>query len=183
MPALIMRLLCGLLTVALPSYAAAQTPESPEAAPPREGIAIGVALSPAWIGSPELWPAVRLTLPVVARLAVDVEVGRTLPADNGSFSTDRSYGITFRFLKARRAANGTSRYWMVGPAYVVGTSFDADGQGVDQRQVVPAIKLGYGGDQIFRNGARVAAELGVIGGGSRAPTGVYATLAVQWTVR
>ena len=72
---------------------------------------------------------------------------------------------------------------MLGPAYVVGTSFDSDGHVIDRRQVVPAIKVGYGGDQIFRNGARVAAELGVIGGGSSAPTGVYATLAVEWSPR
>src|SRR5688572_28658060 len=164
MPALAMRLLYGLLAaVALPPCAAAQSHSSPETVPPRDGIAVGVALSPAWIGAPELWPAVRVGLPLVARLAVDVEVGRTLPADNGNFSTDRLYGITFRFLTRRRAADGTSRYWMFGPAYVVGTSLDADGHVIDQRQVVPAIKLGHGGDQIFRNGARVAAELGVIG--------------------
>jgi hypothetical protein len=169
------------LFAVLPSRVAAQ-PSTPSGAP-REGVAIGIALTPTWTGGVEFWPSVRLSVPLMARIGLDMDAGRPLSATNAYFSSEAIYAVGVRFLRSRRAAAGSSSYWSLGPAFITGESLDGEDHVTDPNRVVPAIKLGYGGDQIFRNGTRMAAEVGVIGGGGDSPTGIYGTLVVQWQPR
>jgi hypothetical protein len=178
------RLLVLLLAVVIPAEVTAQTPtSSASSGAPRDRLAVGVALTPVPIGALEFYPTARLTVPLGSRIGLDVDVGRTFPATRAYYASQAFVGAGVRFMRSHRAAGGSSRYWSLGPACLLGKSLDGHGQVTDQHSVISAFKLGYGADQIFGNGIRAAAEIGVIGGGGRAPTGVYATLVVQWQPR
>ena len=151
--------------------------------PARNGPAFGVSLTPAWAGGLGFWPTVRITAPVGARIAVDLDAGWMFPETNGYFTTRGFYAIQVRFLRAPRDAAGSARYWIVGPAYIRGSELDGDGHVTDPHAGIGAIKIGYGGDRVYANRMRTAAEIGVVGGGSSAPTGIYASLIVQWRPR
>jgi hypothetical protein len=172
-----------LATAMISTDVSAQTPSSSDSTvAPRDGMAVGIALTPVPLGAHGFYPAVRLTVPLVPRIGLDMDVGRMLPAAGAHYSNQALYGIGVRFL-ASRTALGSSRYWSLGPVYFIGTSLDGHGRVTDRHSVISAFKLGYGADQIFRNDMRAATEIGVIGGDGRSPTGVYATLAVQWQRR
>lgn len=63
------------------------------------------------------------------------------------------------------------------------SELDGEGQMTDSHAGIGTMKIGYGGDRIYANGMRAAGEIGIIGGGSSAPTGIYASLIVQWRPR
>ncbi len=179
------RLVSLLLSAAVISTGvSAQTPSaSALGGPPPDGLAVGIALTPVPIGAHEFYPAARLTVPLASRIGLDLDVGRTLPATGAHYSNRAFYGVGVRLLASRRTDLGSSRYWSAGPVYFVGRVLDGRGLVTDPHTVISAFKLGYGDDQIFRNGIRAATEIGVIGGDGRSPTGVYVTLAVQWQLR
>jgi len=180
------RSLATLLAVALliPAGAEAQAPAAaPTRDPGRDSLAIGGSLTPAWAGGLGFWPTVRITAPVGARIGLDLDAGWMFPETNGYFTTRDFYAIQIRFLRAGRDAAGSTRYWIVGPAYIRGSELDGDGNVTDPHAGIGAIKIGYGGDRIYANGMRAAGEIGVIGGGSSSPTGIYASLIVQWRPR
>ena len=99
------------------------------------------------------------------------------------FTTRDGYALQIRFLRARRNAAGSTRSWIVGAGYIRGSELDGEGQMTDSHAGIGTMKIGYGGDRIYANGMRAAGEIGIIGGGSSAPTGVYASLIVQWRPR
>jgi hypothetical protein len=105
------------------------------------------------------------------------------PADNDYFFTRRFYALQVRFLRAPRDARGSSRFWSVGSALIVGSDLDGHGVVTDPDAHIGAIRVAYGRDRIYSNGMRAAGEIGVIGGGSSAPTGVFASVIVQWRPR
>jgi hypothetical protein len=174
-----------LLAVALliPAGAEAQGLAAPPRDPGRDGVAFGAALTPALAGGFGFWPTVRVSAPVGARIALDLDAGWMFPETNGYFTTRGFYAVQIRFLRAARDAAGSTRYWIVGPAYIRGSELDGKGHVTDPGAGIGAIKIGYGGDRIYASGMRAAGEIGVIGGGSSAPTGIYASLIVQWRPR
>lgn len=179
------RLMWLLLAVAvIPADVTAQTPaSSASSGAPRDRVAVGIALTAVPIGAHEFYPTARLTVPLGPRIGLDVDVGRTFPATGAYYSNQAFFGAGVRFVRSHRTAGGSSRYWSVGPVCLVGKSLDGHRQVTDPHSVISAFKLGYGADQTFRNGMRTAAEIGVIGGGGRSPTGMYAALVVQWQLR
>jgi hypothetical protein len=146
-------------------------------------VALGVSLTPAFAGGFGFWPSARVSTPIGRRIALDLDAGRMYPAENGYFSTRAFYAVQFRFLRAPRDDGGSRRFWIVGPAYIRGSDLDGDGHVTDPHAGIGAIRIAYGGDRLYSNGMRTAAEIGVIGGGSSAPTGFYASVAVQWRPR
>ena len=165
--------------------ALAQSSTAPEP-PLRDGLAIGASLAPTLAGDLALWPAARVSLPLGARAGLDVDAGSMFgmaSGDNDYFSTRAFFAAQIRFLRKVRDTCGSSRFWIVGPVLITGADLDGHGSVVDPHAVIGAIRLGYGGDRIFANGIRAASEVGVIGGGSSAPTGIYAGLTIQWRPR
>lgn len=171
------------LALLVPAGAAAQPLAPDPDTTPRDSFALGVSLSPALAGGVGFWPTVRAGAPLGTRVAVDLDAGRMFPANNGYFSTRRYYALQVRLLRSPRNAGGSSRFWSVGPAFIVGSDLDGHGLVTDPYARIGAIRVAYGGDRIYPNGMRVAGEIGVIGGGSSAPTGVFASLTVQWQPR
>jgi hypothetical protein len=172
------------LALAIPVTAVAQPAvSSPPGETGREGVAIGTVLTPALAGGVGFWPAVRFSAPLGGRVGLDVDAGRMFPASNGFFSIRRFYGVQIRLRRGSRNAGGSSRYWIVGPTRIVGAELDGEGNVTDPHTSIAALRLGYGGDQIFGNGLRAAGEIGVIGGGSSAPVGVYGSLVLQWRLK
>ena len=172
------------LALLIPIGATAQTPASPLAdEPARHSVALGVSLTPAFAGGLGFWPSARVSAPFGRRIAVDLDAGRMYPAENGYFSTSAFYAIQFRFLRAPRDTSGSTRFWIFGPVFINGSELDGDGNVTDPHAGIGAIRLAYGGDRLYANGVRTAAEIGVIGGGSSAPTGFYASVTVQWQPR
>jgi hypothetical protein len=149
-------------------------------APPPDGVALGVSLSPALAGGFGFWPTVRISAPLVTRVDIDFDAGWMFPSDNPYFSTRGFYALQFRFLRRPRDVSGSSRFWTVGPALILGSELDGETHVTDPNARISAIRIAYGGDRLYSNGMRVAGEVGVIGGGSSAPTGVFASLVVQW---
>src|SRR5262245_8712409 len=164
------------------STAAQSAMAAPETTP-QDGLALGVSLSPALAGGFGFWPTVRISAPLVTRVGIDFDAGWMLPSDNPYFSTRGFYALQFRFLRTPRNGGGSSRFWIVGPALIVGSELDGEAHVTDPNASIGAIRIAYGGDRIYSNGMRVAGEAGVIGGGSAAPTGVFASLVVQWRPR
>ena len=171
------------LGLLIPAGAAAQALAAEPDTTLRDSFALGVSLSPALAGGVGFWPTVRVGAPLGTRIAVDLDAGRMFPADNGYFSTRRYYGLQVRLLRRPRDAGGSSRFWSVGPALIVGSDLDGHGLVTDPYARIGAIRVAYGGDRIYSNGTRAAGEIGVIGGGSSAPTGVFASLIMQWQPR
>jgi hypothetical protein len=172
------------LALLMPVGAFAQTPTSPPAEEPlRDGVALGASLTPAWAGGLGFWPSVRVSTPLGRRIALDFDGGRMYPADNGYFSTRAFYAVQFRLLRAPRDDSGSTRFWILGPAFIRGSELDGDGNVTNPHADIGAIRIAYGGDRLYSNGMRTSAEIGVIGGGSSAPTGFYASLSVQWRPR
>ncbi len=168
----------------IPAGVEAQAPAAPPTRDPiRDSLAIGGSLTPALAGGFGFWPAVRISTPASPRLALDLDAGWMFPETNGYFTTRDFYAVQMRFLRARRDATGSTRSWIVGAGYIRGSELDGEGHVTDPHAGIGTIKIGYGGDQIYANGMRVAGEIGVIGGGSSAPTGIYASLTVQWRPR
>ena len=168
----------------IPAAAEAQAPAAPPTRDPgRDSLAIGGSFTPAFAGGFGFWPAIRISTPAGPRLALDLDAGWMFPESNGYFTTRDFYGVQIRFLRARRDAAGSTRAWIVGATYIRGSELDGEGQVTDSHAGIGAIRIGYAGDQIYANGMRVAGEIGVIGGGSSAPTGIYASLTVQWRPR
>ena len=170
-----------LLVASAPNAAAQPAPAAQPTV--RDGVALGASLSAAVAGGLGFWPMARLSAPLGPRLSLDFDVGGMFPADNGYFSTRLVYGLQLRFLRKPRDAGGSSRFWIVGPALIAGSELDGEGNVTDPHARIGAVRLGYGGDRIYANGMRAGGEVGVIGGGSSAPTGVYASLVVQWRPR
>jgi hypothetical protein len=171
------------LGLLIPTGAAAQALDTEPDPPLRDSLALGVSLCPALAGGVGFWPTFRVGAPLGTRIAVDLDAGRMFPADNGYFSTRRYYALQFRFLRRPRDAKGSSRFWLVGPALMIGSDLDGHGLVTDPYARIGAIRVAYGGDRIYSNGMRAAGEIGAIGGGSSAPTGVFASLIVQWRPR
>lgn len=168
----------------LPAGAQAQATAAPPTRDPgRDSVAIGGSLTPALAGGLGFWPAVRISTPAGPRLALDLDAGWMFPETNGYFTTRDCYAAQVRFLRARRGATGSARAWIVGAGYIRGSELDGEGHVIDAHARIGTIKIGYGGDRIYANGMRAAGEIGVIGGGSSAPTGIYASLIVQWRPR
>jgi hypothetical protein len=162
------------------STAVLAQPSAAQETPPRGGLAIGASLAPALAGGFGFWPAARVSLPLAARVGLDLDAGGMFPRDNGYFSTQAFFSAQFRFLRRARDASGSSRFWIVGPVLITGADLDGDGNVVDSHAAIGAIRIAYGGDRIYANRIRAASEIGVIGGGSSAPTGIYASVTVQW---
>jgi hypothetical protein len=175
--------LLALAVLLLPARASAQAPAPAPDPPVRDSLAIGVGLAPAVAGGMGFWPTVRVSTPIGARIGIDVEAGGMFPSDNGYFSTRWFSALQFRFLRKPRDVGGSSWFWVVGPAYIVGSELDGDGRVTDPHAGITAIRVAYGGDRIYANGMRAGGEIGVIGGGSSAPTGIFASLIVQWRPR
>ena len=171
------------LGLLIPAGAAAQALAAEPDTTLRDSFALGVSLSPALAGAVGFWPTVRVGVPLGTRIAVDLDAGPMFPADNGYFSTRRYYGLQVRLLRRPRDAGGSSRFWSVGPALIVGSDLDGHGLVTDPYARIGAMRVAYGGDRIYSNGTRAAGEIGVIGGGSSAPTGVFASLIMQWQPR
>jgi hypothetical protein len=180
------RSLALFLAVALlmPAAAEAQAPTAvPTRDPGRDSLAIGGSFTPALAGGLGFWPAVRISAPAGPRVGIDLNAGWMFPETNGYFTTRDCYAVQVRFLRGRRDATGSTRAWIVGAGYIRGSELDGEGQVTDAQAGIGTIKIGYGGDRIYANGMRAAGEIGVIGGGSSAPTGIYASLIVQWRPR
>jgi hypothetical protein len=172
------------LALLMPIGASAQTPTSlPASEPARDGVALGASLTPALAGELGFWPSARVSTPLGSRIALDLDAGRLYPAENGYFSTRAFYAVQFRFLRAPRDERGSARFWIFGSEYIRGSELDGDGNVTDPHAGIGAIRIAYGGDRLYANGTRTAAEVGVIGGGSAAPTGFYASVTVQWLPR
>ena len=167
----------------IPRTAAAQAIDTETDTILRDSLAVGVGLSPALAGEVAFWPAVRVSAPLGARIAIDLDAGRMFPADNCYFSTRRYYSLQVRLLRRPRDVEGSSRFWIVGPSLIVGSDLDGHGVVTNPSTRIGAFRVAYGGDRIYSNGMRAAGEIGVIGGGGSAPTGVFASLIVQWRPR
>jgi hypothetical protein len=171
------------LALLVPSHALAQLPEAQDP-PVRDGLAVGASVGAALAGGVGFWPSVRVSTPLAPRVGLDVDAGSMFPRDNGYFRTRWFYALQLRFLTRPRGADrSSSRFWVVGPAVITGANLDGDGHVTDRDARIGAIRIAYGGDRLYANGMRTAAELGLIGGGSAAPTGIHAGLTIQWRPR
>ena len=165
------------------SRAFAQTAEA-QNLPARDGLAVGASVGPALAGGAGFWPAVRVSTPLAARVGLDVDAGGMFPRDNGYFRSRWFYALQLRFLtRPRGAERSSSRFWVVGPVLITGASFDGEGHLTDGDARIGAIRIAYGGDRLYANGMRAGGEIGLIGGGSSAPTGIHAGLTIQWRPR
>jgi hypothetical protein len=174
----------SIVALVIASAAGAAAQPTPVVEPTsRDGVALGASLSPALAGGLGFWPAIRVSAPLGGRMAFDVDAGWMFPSDNPYFSTRGFCAFQFRFLRKPRDAGGSSRFWIVGPALILGAELDGESHVTDPDARIGAIRLAYGGDRIYANGMRTAGEIGVIGGGSSAPTGVFASLVIQWRPR
>jgi len=156
-----------------------------------EAIAIGVVAAPAFDGFTDFWfmPAVRISVPFGSRVTIDLDAGRVLggtrehPAtSSGPASTLRPgafYTGQLRLLTAPRRADGDSTYWMIGLHHVTTRRLDRGGN-LMSREPGGGGLLGFGADQMFANGTRLAAEVGISGPDGFRP---FLAVAVQWAVR
>ena len=108
--------------VAVASSASAQSPgqPSPTDPPVRDGIVIGVTVTPALDGFSDLWlmPAGRLSVPLGTRAGLDLEAGRIIgatleyPASSELSKTQvhHFYAAQLRWLTRPRASDGTTQY-------------------------------------------------------------------------
>jgi hypothetical protein len=144
------------LGLLIPANIAAQVVAAEPDPTRRDSLALGVSLSPAWAGGLGFWPAVRIGAPIGPRIAIDLDAGRMLPAENGYFLTRRYYALQVRLLRRPRDARGSSRFWSVGPAMIVGSNLDGHGPVTDADARIGAIRIAYGGDRIYSNGMRTA---------------------------
>lgn len=163
----------------------------PQAQTPRDGVAIGGIVSPALDGFSDFWfmPAIRITVPVGARAAIDVDAGRIFsgthehsPSLAGGIATiraDHFYTGQLRVLTARRGSGGGSTYWMIGVHHVATRRFDRDGNLVSREPAGGGL-FGFGADQLFANGTRLAAEVGIAGPDGFRP---FLSIAWQWRLR
>jgi hypothetical protein len=123
---------------------------------------------------------VRVSVPIGTRLAIDAEAGRMVPASNEVFTSDAIVAFAVRFMRPRPGDARATRYWIAGPAWIVGR----DRRDVSStRRAIGTVRLGYGVDEIVGDSIRVLAEAGMIGGGAEAPFGLFATIGVQWLPR
>jgi len=146
----------------IPAISLAQT-----AAPvaPRERVT--AALTPNFgtnIDTPVFALGVRLSAPLGPRGGIDFEAskewGQRNPPPHGYIKS--SFGLNFRRLRAPRAEDGSSRYWIYGlrytpiqwPASRRDATYDND----------LALTIGHGWDQTFASGLRCGAEIGFSGG-------------------
>jgi hypothetical protein len=158
--------------------ASAQNDIPPTAVPAvRERISLGALATPALEGAgPWFMPAVRLSLPLGSRHGVDLDGGRIYGGSNKYADIRTFYAAQIRFLRGARLADGSARYWLAGLKYLAITKLDGAGSVVKKKADVPAT-FGHGWSQVFRNGARVANEIGFSGGNGFM---FYASVGVQW---
>jgi hypothetical protein len=160
-----------------------------QAQTPGDGVAIGGILSPALDGFSDFWfmPGIRIAVPVGARVAIDFDAGRvlggrrehspSLPDGISTVRADRFYTGQMRVLTARRRGDGGSTYWMIGIHHVGTRRFDRNGVLVSREPAGGGL-LGFGSDQLFANGTRLAAEVGIAG-----PDGFRPFLVIAWQWR
>ena len=131
---------------------------------PRERVTVALATNGALEGSgPWFAPGVRVGVPVGGRAGIDFEstavFGGKLPSPHGSITS--FHALNIRRLRAPRARDGTSRYWVYGLRYTPLTWPPAR---TDDRYNDLAVTFGHGWDQVFSNGGRFGGEIGFSGG-------------------
>ena len=175
-----------LLVLGFSKSVTAQAPVDPAAAPPRDGIAIGVQITPTLDGFVDPWLkwGLRFSAPLGARVGIDLEATRILGAttefpdssDIGVVHVRSSYSSRMRVTRGPRQADGTGRYFLAGLQWLRVEKFDHDGVRVAD-DLSSAVLLGFGFDQLFANRTRLVTELGISGGDAISP---YLAIAVQW---
>jgi hypothetical protein len=177
-------LLTALAVATSGSPTAAQSATGPAAGgtgSPHDAVAVGVTLTPALEGGgPWLLSAARVSVPLGKRTGLDLDAGRIFGATNASGSIRRFYAAQIRFLRAPRDAKGASRYWLAGLTDMRGTKSDGHGHVTVPHKSWSAFTIGYGLDQFFRNGSRVATEIGLSAGDGLL---AYGSVVVQWGPR
>ena len=175
-----------LLMLGFTRSAAAQPTADPAASTPKDSIAIGIQITPMLDGFVDPWlkAGVRFSVPLGARLGIDVEAGRILggktdlpdSSDHAVVQIRSFYSSQMRFVRGTRQADGSGRYFLAGLQLLTVEKFDHDGVRVVD-ELSSALLLGFGVDQLFANRTRLVTELGISGGDAISP---YMTICVQW---
>jgi hypothetical protein len=175
-----------LVLIGCADRAAAQPPVDPAAGPPRDGIAVGLQITPALDGFvyPWLMSSVRVSVPLPGRLGIDVEAGRIaggtteLPSSSphAVIQVRSFYSSQLRFNRGTRKLDGSGRYFLIGLQFLTVEKFDHDGLRVVD-ELASNLLLGLGFDQFFTNRTRLSAELGLAAGDGFVP---YLAIGVQW---
>lgn len=158
--------------------AAMQADESSPRPAQRDGFAFGVLATPALEGGgPWFMPAIRLSAPLGAKRALDIDSGAIFGATN-EYAEIRSFlAAQLRFARPRTGT--TARYWLAGLRYIPLTKPNQDNDGYHRTEDV-ALLIGHGWKETFANGTRVLSEVAFAGGGGFM---VYLTIGVQFGSR
>jgi hypothetical protein len=140
-------------------------PPAPSPATERLGVGGAIGIIDSWtIGS------VRLSVPIDAKLAIDVDAGHHVGSSSADIRIPAGFAFStqFRWLWHDREASGHSGYWLAGPlffaapVYVVhqnspyGPLVDSPLQ-VDNW--IKTVQFGYGWDWLRCNGTRAGIEV------------------------
>lgn len=176
-----MRIVLGVAAwLAVAAAAHAQPTDLPTAPLPREGFAFGISLSPALEGSgPWFLPGYRLTAPLGAKAALDLDAGIILGGSGMYTGIHGFYASKVRFARKPRRPAGSTSYWLTGLTFLQGTKIDSAGNPIGNR-TYNALTIGHGWNEVFRNGGRITGEVGFSGGEGYM---LHATLAVQFGER
>src|SRR5918999_2986477 len=123
------------------------------------GFSVGATFGPVLI-MPTLLPAVRVSLPLIRTVSLDIDVGSSLSWGNrqiGQVAEGLSGGAQVRWARHGRRPDGTSRYWLVGPRFAQGRDFSP---GAPRDYAMRSLQAGYGVDSA-RGRWRIGGELSV----------------------
>jgi hypothetical protein len=169
---------CFLVTLALSGAAYAQDGTArPPGAFQRGELAIGAVITPALEGGgPWFMPAIRLSAPLGAKHAIDLDAGRIYGGNSKYGEIERFYGAQIRFLRSELRSEAARGYWLAGALSLPITKLDGKGNFVGRKSTT-LMTVGRGWDQLILSGSRLTGETGVSLGDGLI---FYVRAGVQW---